>query len=497
LHKKLGGLQMNRDTRSTTLMLCAAAGLSLGGIAHADDTAGHGLLRDPLPDSFTLAGVTLYATIDVGYIYQSNGVPLSSKYLGGLEYQAFTTTRNFSGSQSTFAESGLEQSKVGIRVDLPIYYDFNLVGRIETGFNPLSGQLTDACASIADNSGVPQGRQTANADSSRCGQPFNGPAFGGMSNKTFGTLLIGRQQSLQLDALALYDPQSLSYAFSFLGYSGFDGGAGSTEGARWDNSAKYSYTNGPAHAAIAYSNGGADTGVLGHAYGIDVGATLFGASVEGVYQHENGAVNLRSSFDNVPNPLTNGGLAAYASNDTSWNLMGKYLFDFGAGAIGADGKSVPSDKLTAYIGFSHIKKAHSNESSGSAQGDYLIDIGINVNDPAQYTLEWLGAKYAMASGWTFSAAYYHAHQNSWTIGLLSTGTQGIGCVDAGLLCGGSFNEASVSADYTFTKHLDAYAGVNYSNVTDGLASGYAGTPATGTKGSENQSSFMIGYRIRL
>ena len=49
-------------------------------------------------------------------------------------------------------------------------------------------------------------------------------------------MTIGRQQALQLHALAQYDPQTLFYAFSFLGYSGFDGGADSTEAARWDNS---------------------------------------------------------------------------------------------------------------------------------------------------------------------------------------------------------------------------------------------------------------------
>src|ERR1700753_3304172 len=104
----------------TTRMLVAVAGVAACAAASA---------ADPLPDSFTLAGVTLYATIDVGYAYQSEGVPLSGKYLGGLESQAFTTTRNCPGSQSTLAESGLEQSKVGIRVDLPIGYDINMIGR--------------------------------------------------------------------------------------------------------------------------------------------------------------------------------------------------------------------------------------------------------------------------------------------------------------------------------------------------------------------------------
>jgi predicted porin len=448
---------------------------------------------DPLPDSFTFAGVTLFATIDVGYAYQSEGVPLSSKYLGGLEYQAFTTTRNFSGSQSTLAESGIEQSKIGLSADIPVGHDFNAVGRLETGFNPLSGQLVDACAAILDNSGVPQGKQTANADSSRCGQPFNGVAYAGISNKTLGTLTIGRQQALQLDALARFDPQTLSYAFSFLGYSGFNGGAGSTEAARLDNSVKYVYQYGPIRAAGIYSNGGADTGVLGKAYGVDLGVTIQGLQVDAIYENAKGAVNLRSAFDNMPNPVPTPGLAAYASNDDSWNLMGKYTFDFGAGA----GSSIPASKLTVYAGYSHIEKAHSSESSGAAQGDYPISIGININNSAIYSMEWVGAKFALPTGWTLTGAYYHVSQNSWTIGLGSTGTDGIGCSGAGLLCAGTFNEGSITLDYAFSKRYDAYAGVNYSQVTDGLANGFQGTTADGTTGSEKQTTFMIGYRIRL
>jgi predicted porin len=202
-------------------------------------------MKDPIPDSLSLGGVTVYGTVDVGYAYQSHGVPLSGQLPGGLEYQAFTTTRNYAGSVSTVAESGLEQSKIGIRVAEPISGDFTLIATAETGFNPLSGQLTDACASIANNSGKAQGHQTANADSSRCGQAFNSVLNGGASSPTLGTLTIGRHNSLQLTALTVYDPQLLSYAFSFLGYSGFDGGAGSTQAARWDNSIKYAYTGGP------------------------------------------------------------------------------------------------------------------------------------------------------------------------------------------------------------------------------------------------------------
>src|ERR1700689_2530916 len=157
-------------------LIAAASGLLL---VYATARAG---FKDPIPDSLSLGGGTIYGTIDVGYAYQSHGGPLRSQYVGGLEYQAFTTTRNFAGSQSTPAESGLEQSKIGIRVAEPIVGDVQLVATAETGFNPLSGQLTDACASLASNGPRAQGPQTANADSSRCGQAFNSQLNGGASS---------------------------------------------------------------------------------------------------------------------------------------------------------------------------------------------------------------------------------------------------------------------------------------------------------------------------
>src|SRR5580658_1093421 len=106
-------------------VLAAALGLAL--FATTANAA------DPLPDSLSIGGVTLYGTIDVGYAYQNHGVPLSSTLPGGLEYQSFTTTRNFGGSVSTVAESGLEQSKVGIRVQEPIVDNMSLVAQVETG----------------------------------------------------------------------------------------------------------------------------------------------------------------------------------------------------------------------------------------------------------------------------------------------------------------------------------------------------------------------------
>jgi hypothetical protein len=40
--------------------------------------------------------------------------------------------------------------------------------------------------------------------------------------------------------------------------------------------------------------------------------------------------------------------------------------------------------------------------------------------------------------------------------------------------------------------------VNYSQVTDGLASGFVGTPgANATTGSQSQTTFMVGGRVKF
>ena len=111
-------------------------------------------------------------------------------------------------------------------------------------------------------------------------------------------------------------------------------------------------------------------------------------------------------------------------------------------------------------------------------------------------MEWVGARYAFSSGLNLVGAYYHITQNSWTIGLGTTGTQGLGCSAAGLLCAGDFNEASFVVDYIFNKHYDLYVGLNWSEGTDGLANGFPGT-TVGTAGSQAQTTFMMGGRVKF
>ncbi len=261
-----------------------------------------GLIAPAYPAEFSIRedpdltwhGVTVYGVIDVDYAYQTHGAPLSGSFYPGIAYN-ISSAKYANKAVSTLADNGLEQSKAGLKIEEPVENGWAAIGKIEAGFNPVSGELADNCASLVRNNGKPLTAQTANGDGGRCGQLFSGPVYAGVSKAAYGTLTFGRQQSLELDAIGVYDPMGLPYAFSLIGYSGgAASGIGNTETGRWDNAVKYAYAFGPGHAAAMYTAGGQDTALFGGGYGFDAGASYRGFSIDAVYTRERGAVSSSS-----------------------------------------------------------------------------------------------------------------------------------------------------------------------------------------------------------
>ena len=468
---------------------------------------------DPIPDNLTWYGITPIGVLDLGYAYQTNGRPLGS-VVSGLEFSPFTTTRNYTNqSVSTIAHSGLTQSYIGVKVEEQLGGGWLAIARADTGVDPLQGKLSDGCSSFIQNAGVPYGAQTSNADSGRCGQAFNGQLWGGISNKQYGTLTIGRNNSFELDGIGIYDPLSLSYAFSLLGYSGTDGGMGSTQAARWDNSAKYVYDYGPITAGAMFSDGGSATGFFGNAYSFMFGGRVGGFSAEAVYAKENGAVNLQTAVNDLPGQTT---LAANISDNTSWAVMGKYTWDIGRPAPApmytkAAVKAEPplGDRFTIFAGYTNISQSNPSSPvlSGQAAGGYQLTVSAaNPTSPDNNAfttakvlqIYWAGAKYEFNWGLSLAGAYYHVNQNSYI-------ADGAPCVAGGASktdCAGAYDQVSFVLDYALNKHLDVYTGVTWARVTNGLASGFPGTPgakfgAAGTGTSVETAASMTGFRIKL
>jgi predicted porin len=488
----------------------AVAGLA--GQAYAGDWVPP-KVPDPIPDNLTWYGITPIGALDLGYANQTNGRPLGN-VVSGLEFIPFTTTRNYTGQAiSTIAHSGLQQSFIGVTVVEPLGAGWKAVARADTGFDPLTGNLSNGCNSFLQNAGLVYTQQNSNADSGRCGQPLNGVLWGGISNAQYGTLTFGRQNSFQLDGIAAYDPLSLSYAFSLLGYSGTDGGSGSTQAARWDNSAKYVYDFGPITAGAMYAGGDSGAGFFNNAYGFMFGGHVGGFSAEAVWTKEHGAVNLQTAVNDVVGSTT---LAANISDNTEWSIMGKYTWELGRPAAPAYPyptkaavKAAPppvGDKFSIYAGYTNISQANpvAPVLFGDAAGGFPLTSSATLPDNNAFTtakilqIYWAGAKYEFAWGLNLTGAYYHVTQNQYI-------ADGAACTLGGASktdCAGIFDQVSFVADYWLNKHMDVYAGITYGRASNGLASGFPGTPGAkfgfaGTNTSVDTTSFMTGLRIKI
>jgi Gram-negative porin len=474
-----------------------------------------GSIKDPLPDTLTWQGVTLYGTIDVGYGYQSHGAPTNGDFRQDAVYNIYSSkfaNKSYSGLESQAAE----QSFVGLIVEEPVAPGLKAVARLETSFDPLYGVINDGPKSLLENAGTPLSQQSANADSSRAGQAFNGPAYGGVASDTYGTLSIGRHTSIQGDVFREYDPQDLSNAFSLLRWSSALAGAGVTESSNLDNSIKYRNQIGPVHVAGIYSTGGPDTGFFGPAYGANVGGAYRGFSLDTVYQKVNAGA--QASADTVSGLNVNAAPAAGQFSNTlvkaliadsdSWSVQGKYTFEFGGGYKDGGYKDDASGgpQLTVYGGFEDIQYYNSSLARDEEYVGQTIAGGYTIGNPTllnagglkgsfnyyvgtrELEVAWTGATYALASGWTFSAGYYHIYQPAYS-SLSKPGTPQPGSPNqqAGYTAG-SLNDGSFVVDYRFDKHFDVYAGVNYSAIDGGLASGYL---------ANNDTSVVSGVRLKF
>src|SRR5215813_13123012 len=238
------------------ILLCslAAVGVAQAQTAPAPAAPAAPAAAPPKSDgSLTWNGITFYGIIDIGVQYQTHGVPVSDYFPAGTEA---IISKNSAGSITAMTPSNLSQSRLGLSGVEPIGGDVSAVFRLETFFNPQSGNLSDALKSITLNNGRPLTQQSTNVDSSVAGQLFAGAAYAGFSSKSLGTLTFGRHVTPLADGIAKYDPMGAAQAFSLIGFSGTTAGGGDTEDRRLDNSIKYGGNFQPVRFGALYQIGG-------------------------------------------------------------------------------------------------------------------------------------------------------------------------------------------------------------------------------------------------
>jgi len=146
-----------------------ASMLTVTRIAGAQSAAGP--VPQPADGSLTLHGVTLYAIVDIGLQYDEHSAPFNDYHPAG---STNLVAKDSQKSQFGATPSNLSQSRVGLQGIEPLSVgDWVGIFRLETFFNPQSGEISDALKSMVINNGRPLAAQSTNLDSSVAGQVFS------------------------------------------------------------------------------------------------------------------------------------------------------------------------------------------------------------------------------------------------------------------------------------------------------------------------------------
>jgi predicted porin len=403
-------------------------------------------------------GITLYGIVDVGFQYDTHNAPFSDYFMSG---SSDVVQKNSRRSISGFTPNNLSQSRVGLQGTEPLNFgDWSGVFKLETFFNPTSGQISDAAKSLVQNNGVALDQQSVNIDSSVSGQAFQ-QLFAGLSSPTFGTITFGRQNTVLADGIAKYDPNAASQAFSLIGLSGTAAGGGDTQDRRMDSSLKYGvkYQNVRFGAMYKSSNAGSSAN---SAYEFSLGGDYAGLSADAYFVKVKSAIALGAlSAAQVAALPTLGfspsnALAGTISDNTTVGLMAMYTFA----------------PFKFYVGYENIKFENPETplNPGFNVAAYTLAFVNNNPYPHEKVLQvyWAGAKWSVDSKLDLTVAYYGYHQSNF-----ATTAANAGCsTSVSSTCSGELIDISFDAVYKLSKRFDAFAGVMYSGVQDGLANGY-------------------------
>ena len=432
----------------------------------------------------TWNGLTLYGTVDVGVSSQSHGQPTNDFYSAGAYYFPNKASND---AESQLSGNGLSQSTIGLRGQWALSDEWSTFFKLESAVNPTSLRLSDSQKALTQNNGKPITQQTAAADNSLTG-PFSMAMYAGFRSDTYGSISLGRQNTPLKDNFLKYDALGNASAFSAFGAFGTPAGGGSTENARLNDSLRYQKTfdNWRADAIYAFPSDSQS----GKAWQIGVGSKFGALSIDGTYAEKEGSIVASSlGIDSAaatsvrwlsqshvaagyeyatPNSVSkDSALAGTVSDNKAWGLFAKY-------ELGAP---------TLYAGYEHI--SYSNPSSPRTAGfDSIGGYTFAVVNNGAYVSEknldvtWIGVKHQYDSKLALLAGVYFFQQNAYTgnacTAPASTSPGTTVTVDVNSPCSsGTQRTISLAATYKFNSYVDGYIGIMQSELTGGMASGFA------------------------
>jgi hypothetical protein len=452
----------------------AGALLAASGLAHAQ-----GAVAPPPDDgALTWHGLTLSGAVDVGLQYQPHAAPVSDYYAaGGYNLIQADSLRSVAG----ITPNNLSQSNITLSGVEPLFQGVNAVFRLQTLFQPNSGNLTDGVKSLVLNNGKAAKAQNNGQDSDAAGQAFAGALYGGLSSPTFGTVTYGWQTTLLSDGVVKYDPNAGSYAFSLVGQSGTARGGGDTQDKRFKNSLKYLVNYSGVHFGAMYEFADDGSGTANSAYQFQLGGEYAGLSVDAIYSKIYDAISAASLTGAVGSGTP--GEANYVAPTEQVGELAALGYSLGNSVRGTISDNTAYAILASYVAgpfklfgaYEHVQFANPETPlpAGTVDlGGYVLAFVNNANytTDKDQSIYWGGVKWTVVPKLELTVAYYGYKADAYKSGAVEPCS-----TNAHANCSGTESVGSLDAVYHYTKRFDGYFGAMYSTVSDGLASGFKNT----------------------
>ena len=280
-------------------------------------------------------------------------------------------------------------------------------------------------------------------------------------------MTFGRENTLLLDGVNAYDPMGGSYAFSPLGWSGTTVGTGDTEDLRSNSAFKYRIDVGPFRAAAMARSAVTQQGNGSTAlYQAQIGGTLYGFSADAIVSKVDNADNLGTSDTstsvngNLTKPAST--LVGTVSNNESVMLLAKYTWN----------------QLQGFGGYEYIRYANPSAPYSSSKlvftavGNVLATSkGDQFYTDKDLQIMWAGANMPSLTTST-SLLPTTTISRAATSRLRRRRRRSIARTAAIRIARESLDAVSAMVDWRFYSKFDAYAGIMFSEVNNGLANGY-------------------------
>jgi predicted porin len=409
------------------------------------------------------SSVTVYGVLDVGVMGQSNSNMLNGSTGGTSAGYGASSSSSYpkNGNAFGFMQGGESASRIGFKGQEDLGGGTKAVFTLEQGVNTDNGSQYATGLPGNGKTTAGMGNMSNTGDSSNQGQLFNRGAYAGLSNDKWGTLTLGRQQTLMLDNIGGYDPVN-AQQFSPLAFSGQFGGGGTTDNARANGAIKLKEKIMGFDVSALYAPGGyAGNNGVGTRLEGQIGYEAAKWGVQAITSYQEDATALSGASYGQAISTAAGVVSPTGSTTAGTNQVTATVYN--TRSVQLTGKYMPMDKLWLKGGFQYQNLGTpSNFQYISGQPVLPNGSGFSVfsytaaQTPLIKNTWWLGANYDFTPAIKGSLGYYQQNVNA-----------------SGATLGGSTKFISAMAEYYMSKRTNLYAAasqVNFTGTNIGAAS---------------------------